>query len=83
MVSFSPCPALISSTEVSRVSESAGHEDGACQKRVGILNACNIGEADADAILDDGDNAGNQPVDEQQDAPPSSEGKGTRPGQQW
>ena len=49
-------------------SVSADHGDGTCQERVGILKACDIGDTDADAVLDDGYDAGNQPVDDQQDA---------------
>ena len=57
-------------------SVSADHGDGACQERVGIRKACDIGEADADAILDDRDDAGDQPVDDQQDAALLQKGKG-------
>ena len=57
-------------------SVSAGHGDGTCQKRVGILKACDIGEADADAVLKDRDNAGNQPVDDHQNAALLQKGEG-------
>ena len=57
-------------------SVSAGHGNGTCQKRVGVLKACDIGEADADAVLDDRDDAGDQPVDDQQDSALLQKGKG-------
>ena len=45
---------------------SANHRDSACQQSIRRLQAGGFGNADTDAVLDDGNNAADQPVDQQQ-----------------